>query len=65
MPDLVSDVDDAAGGAAELGVVAARLDLDLFDESSSIVLPETPVCRFVVSMPSMMKRFSEPDAPSI
>ena len=34
-------------------------------KSSSIVLPCVPFCRFVVSMPSMMKRFSEPDEPSI
>ena len=30
-----------------------------------MVFPDVPFCRFVVSMPSMMKRFSEPDAPSI
>jgi hypothetical protein len=34
-------------------------------KSTSIVLPETPFCRPVVSMPSMMNRFSDPDAPSI
>ena len=34
-------------------------------KSTSIVLPDTPLNTLVVSMPSMMNRFSEPDAPSI
>ena len=63
---LRDGVDDAAEGAAVLGRVAGRLHLDLLEEVGDEVLArQARRCGSVVSTPSMTKRFSEPEAPSI